>query len=71
MERIVTPDLHNADRVVLWMGDEDLQSVATSAFWNDEKIEHEKAYNIQDGQSEKLLDTFGMRPHTMISVKPL
>ncbi len=55
MERIVTPDLHNADRVVLWMGDEDLQSVATSAFWNDEKIEHEKAYNIQDGQSEKLL----------------
>ncbi len=55
MERIVTPDLHNADRVVLWMGDEDLQSVATSAFWNDEEIEHEKAYNIQDGQSEKLL----------------
>jgi SAM-dependent methyltransferase len=54
MERIVTPDLHNADRVVLWMGDEDLQPVATSAFWNDEEIEHEKAYNIQDGRPEKL-----------------
>ena len=46
--------VNDGHRVVLWLEQGDLKSIPSSAYWNDEEKEHEKAYDIQGERPEKL-----------------
>ena len=54
MSRTVIATVNDGHRVVLWLEQGDLKSIPSSAYWNDEEKEHEKAYDIQGERPEKL-----------------
>ncbi len=40
--------------VVYWLNEEELRTIPTSAYWNDEEMEKEKPFYLVDGNAEKL-----------------